>query len=118
MLEDINKIAIIGGPGTGKSTLANNLGRKLNLPIYHLDSINYFENWVERDKKERDNIILEKVSEPKWIMDGTYRSTLEERVQESDLTIFLRYSTLAKMKGILSRYFKNKGIEKKDIPRV
>lgn len=116
MSEDINKIAIIGGPGTGKSTLANNLGRKLNLPICHLDSINYFGNWVERDKKERDNIILQKVSEPKWVMDGTYNSTLEERVQKSDLTIFLRYSTLAKMKGILYRYFNNKGIEKKDIP--
>ena len=49
-------------------------------------------------------------------MDGTYKSTLEKRVKASDLIIFLNYSTVARLKGILSRYFKNRGKEKVDIP--
>ena len=52
-LKDINKISIIGGPGTGKSTLANNIGRELNLPIYHIDAIHHLENWKVRDSEER-----------------------------------------------------------------
>ena len=116
MIENINKISIIGGPGTGKSTLANNLGRELNLPVYHLDGIHHLENWEKRDKKERDKIFLEKIEEPKWIMDGTYRDTLEARTAKSEMIIFLNYSTIAKLKGILSRYFKHKGKEKPDIP--
>ena len=40
-VKNISKIAIIGGPGTGKSTLANNLGKELNLPICHLDGIHH-----------------------------------------------------------------------------
>ncbi|MFW5904155.1 MAG: AAA family ATPase [Candidatus Saliniplasma sp.] len=32
------KIAIIGSPGSGKSTFAKKLGKKLNIPVYHLDS--------------------------------------------------------------------------------
>ena len=42
---NVNKISIIGGPGTVKSTLANNLGKELNLPVYHLDGIHYLDNF-------------------------------------------------------------------------
>ena len=29
-MKNVNKISIVGGPGTGKSTLAKKLGKKLN----------------------------------------------------------------------------------------
>lgn len=116
ILKDVNKISIIGGPGTGKSTLANNIGKELNLPIYHLDAIHHLENWEVRDSKERDKIILEKIEEERWIIDGTYKSTLEARVKKSDMIIFLNYSTIARLKGVFSRYLKNRGKEKPEIP--
>lgn len=116
MLKDINRISVIGGPGTGKSTLANNIGRELNLPICHLDGIHHLENWQVRDSEERDKIILEKINEEKWVIDGTYKSTLEARIKKSDMVIFLNYSTTARVKGVLSRYLKNKGKEKPEIP--
>lgn len=116
MLENINKISIIGGCGTGKTTLAENLSKALNLPVYHIDGIHHLENWQIRDKTERDKIILEKVKEPKWIIDGTYMSTLEERIKNSDLTIYLDYSTFSQLKGVLGRFAKNHGKEKKEIP--
>lgn len=115
-MKEIQKIAIIGGPGTGKSTLAKNLGKEMKLPVYHIDGIHHLKNWEIRPTQERDAIVSEKVKEPKWIIDGTYKATLEERVINADLVIFLDYSTIAKLKGIISRYFKNKGQEKPEIP--
>lgn len=112
----MNKICVIGGPGTGKSTLTNNLGKELSLPVYHIDAIHHLENWKIRDKEERDKIVLDIISREKWIIDGTYKDTLETRVRKADTVIFLDYSTTAKLKGILSRYFKNKGKEKPEIP--
>lgn len=112
----MNKISIIGGSGTGKTTLANNLGKELNLPVYHIDGINYFANWEQRDVNERDKIILDKVNEEKWIIDGTYHSTLEQRLNAADLVIYLDYSTISQLRGALGRYFKNKGKEKEEIP--
>jgi len=116
MIENVNKISIIGGSGTGKTTLANNLSKQLNLPAYHIDGMHHLDNWQIRDKAERDKIILEKASEEKWIIDGTYRSTLEHRLVCADLIIYLDYSSLAQVKGILGRYIKEHGKERPEIP--
>ncbi len=88
MINGVNRNSIIGGPGTGKTTLANNLGKELNLPVYHIDGIHHLENWQIRDKNERDEIILNKVKETKWIIDRTYKNTLDERIKNSDMVIF------------------------------
>ena len=115
-IKEVSKISIIGGPGTGKSTLSTNLSRVLNIPNYHIDSFNYEDDWVKRDEKERDMMILDILNNEKWIIDGTYRSTLEERLKKSDFVIFLDYNTFAKLKGIISRFIKGRGKEKFDIP--
>ncbi len=111
-----NKICIIGGSGSGKTTLSRNLGKLLDIPVYNIDGINYLKDWKTRDKKERDSIILDKMNATKWIMDGTYSSTLDARMNASDLAIFLDYSSLARFYGVLKRFMKNHGKEKDEIP--
>lgn len=111
-----NKISIIGGPGSGKTTLSNILAKEYNLPVTHLDGIHHLKNWEVRDKSERDKIILDIVSKDKWIIDGTYKDTLKQRLENSDFIIWLDYSTITQLKGIIKRYLKNPGKEKKEIP--
>ena len=111
-----NRISIVGGSGTGKSTLCDILAKKLNLPAIHLDAINFEANWVEIDKNKRDKIINERANEDKWIIDGNYSKTLKERFDRADLIIWLDYSTYAQVKGIFNRILKNYGKEKTEIP--
>ena len=59
---------------------------------------------------------MEKIYEEKWIIDGTYVNTLEERVRRADLVIFLNFSAIERIKGVILRYMKNRGKEKLDIP--
>ena len=116
MLKNISKISIIGGSGTGKTTLSESLSKDLNLPVYHIDGIHYSKNWKMIDKTERDKIILNLIKNDKWIIDGTYRSTLQTRLENSDLIIYLDYSTFAQIKGIMGRFIKMRGKERPEIP--
>ena len=111
-----NRISIIGGAGTGKTTLSNILSEKYNIPVTHIDGIHHLKNWQVRDKQERDKIILDIVEKEKWIIDGTYKDTIKQRLEKSDLIIWLDYSTFTQVKGILKRFFKNPGKEKPEIP--
>ena len=112
----VKKISIIGGSGSGKSTLSDILSKELDIPAIHLDAINYKPNWVQIDKDERDEKILEKANDEKWIIDGNYNKTLQDRLEKADLIIWLDYSTFAQLKGITKRIFKNFNKDKPDIP--
>lgn len=115
-MKKYNRISIVGGSGTGKSTLADILAKDLNLPAIHLDAINFNPNWIEIDKEERDKIILNKTIEDKWIIDGNYNKTLKERFDRADLIIWLDYSTFMQLKGVLKRFVKTRNSERPEIP--
>ena len=115
-LKDVKRIAIVGGPGTGKTTLAQKLSEILKLPALHLDSVNFKRNWEKIDDKTRDSIILEKAKEEYWIIDGNYVGTLPKRLERADLVILLDYSTASIIKGVLERTIRNLNKEKKELP--
>lgn len=112
----INRIAIIGAPGSGKTTLSEQIKDIFDLPVFHIDTIYQFPNWVMRNPKERDEMILQEAQKEKWIIDGTFIDTLEERVKRADKVIFLDYSTIAFLKGIFKRLIQNYGKEKPEMP--
>lgn len=115
-MNETSRIAIIGAPGTGKTTLSYKLEKIYNLPICHIDVLYQLPNWVLRDVNERNKMILEEAKKEKWIMDGTFIDTLEERVKVADLIIFLDYRTIIQLKGVFKRLFTNFGKEKPDMP--
>ena len=39
-----NRISIIGAPGTGKTTLSNELSNIYKIPATHIDGIHHLEN--------------------------------------------------------------------------
>lgn len=48
----MKKIVLIGSGGSGKFTLARQLSEKLNINVYHLDSLLWRPNWESVSKKK------------------------------------------------------------------
>ena len=85
----MKKIAIFGCPGSGKSTFATKLSKKLNIPVYHLDKYFFKQNWQEVGLEifmgQQKNIL----STEQWIVEGCSMRSLELRFQAADLLICL-----------------------------
>lgn len=84
----MNRIAIIGRPGSGKSTLSLFLSEKLNIPVYHLDRYFYVANWIERDYFEFLELQQEIIDQEKWIIDGNNLKSLHRRYERADIIIY------------------------------
>ncbi|MBK1877069.1 DNA topology modulation protein [Pelagicoccus mobilis] len=85
----MERIAIIGSGGAGKTVFAKQLAECLGLPIFHLDKLFWKPNWVESDRDEWRALQEQLCGKPRWIMDGNYGGTMEVRLQACDTVIFI-----------------------------
>lgn len=111
----MQKIAIIGSGGAGKSTFAIRLGKTLQLPVYHLDTLFWQPNWIETDREQWIEIQQEIVSKSQWIVDGNYGSTLDIRLEASDTAIFLDINRHTCLFRVLKRTAKHLGKNRADM---
>lgn len=111
----MERVLIIGCGGAGKSTLARQLGEKLNIPVVHLDKLFWKPGWVESSKEEIDEKIRMEMAKPQWIMDGNYNRTLPQRVQYCDTVIYLDFSRFACIRGVLKRVITTYGTVRPDM---
>lgn len=82
------RIHIIGGAGSGKTTLARQLSERLGFPCYHLDQI----GWDKAGKRPLALRLadLERIIEqPAWISEGSFLWWTEVLMQTADVIIWL-----------------------------
>ena len=111
----MERIIIIGCGGAGKSTLARQLGEKLNLPVVHLDKLFWQPGWVETPQAEFDALLRQEMAKDKWIMDGNFNRTLPERVQRCDTIIYLDFNRVACLLGVCKRVLTTYGKARPDM---
>ncbi len=110
----MNKVIVIGCPGSGKSTFSRALHTLTSLPLYHLDLL----KWNSDKTTVGKEVFLERLQNvlvlDKWIIDGNYGSTIELRLKECDTVFFLDYSVEVCIDGIKQR----QGKPRSDMPWI
>lgn len=99
----MHKIAICGCGGSGKSALARQLAKRLDLPVTHLDMEYYDERWNPLGQDDFAALQERLVGAPYWILDGNYASTMPIRLAAADTVIFLDIHPSICLWGILQR---------------
>ena len=110
----MNKVIVIGCPGSGKSTFARELHQKTGFLLCHLDMLYWNADRTTVDKEVFLSRLRTVIKEERWIIDGNYASTLEERMAACDTVFFLDYKTEVCLLGIRER----RGKSRVDMPWI
>ncbi|MGR9049523.1 DNA topology modulation protein FlaR [Halobacillus faecis] len=113
----IKKIHIIGSVASGKTTLARNLSRELDLPYYELDNVvweRHPSGDIRRTEEERAEYLKEIAGMEGWIVEGVHNEWwVEESFRQADVIIFLDTYYSVRTYRIIKRFiFQKLRVEK------
>jgi adenylate kinase family enzyme len=97
----VQRVAIVGTPGAGKSTLARELGTRAGLPVIHLDQHYFLPGWERKSDAEWDEIRERLLAGERWVMDGAF--AMEKAVDRADTIVFLDFPRARGFIGSLKR---------------
>ena len=113
----MQRIAVIGSCGAGKSTLAKTLGKKLNLPVIHLDAYYWQPGWRETSSDCWLEAQQELVKSDRWIIDGNYGSTMDLRLKAADTVIWLDFNRYLCLWRVIKRSLQYAGTTRSDMAK-
>jgi adenylate kinase family enzyme len=105
----MQRVAVVGPGGAGKSTFAAELGRRTRLPVVHLDRHYWKPGWVETPQDEWRRVQAELLAGDDWIADGNYGGTFDVRFERADTVIVVQPSPIVCLAGALRRSMGNRG---------
>ena len=87
----MKKIYIIGAVGTGKTTLAKDLSKKLNIKMYELDKVVWDdENGnIKRSDEEVQKLFGEILNKETWIIEDVGRKKFIEGIKQADIVYYI-----------------------------
>jgi adenylate kinase family enzyme len=87
----LQRIHIIGGPGSGKTSLARRLATVTGLPVHHLDDVARVGggNGPARSVAERDALVERILAVPAWITEGVHLEWTEPFLASADAIVWL-----------------------------
>ena len=110
----MNKVLIIGCPGSGKSTFARALHEVTNLPLVYLDMLFWNADRTSVSREVFDERLEKAMQGERWIIDGNYSRTMERRFAACDTIIFLDYPTEVCIESVRAR----RGKARPDMPWI
>ena len=89
MAPRMDRIAIVGCSGGGKSTLARAMGERTGLPVIHLDNLFWKPGWTESRLEEFRPKVEAAAAEARWIIEGNFTSASALRFHRADTVIWI-----------------------------
>jgi adenylate kinase family enzyme len=114
----VQRVAILGSGGAGKTTVALELSRRTGLSVIHLDPLNWAPGWKPRPLEEFEAALVDAVAQEQWILDGNFLSgdAADPRFERVDAVIFLDLPRSTCIRRALARRMKSGGEHRPDLP--
>lgn len=102
----MQRVAVIGCGGSGKTTAARELGRRLDLPVVHLDLV---DGAVADPGAVRREELASLAAAERWVIDGLKLATLSDRLARADTVVFCDLPRRWCYLGVLQRRLRHRG---------
>ena len=102
----MQRISVVGGSCTGKTTLARALAKRLGLPYIELDALHHGPNWEEASAELLQERVRDALAAAPggWVVDGSYHVKLGDLVfAQADTAILLHPSYATALSRSLRR---------------
>lgn len=103
------KIVVMGFAASGKTTFSERLSKRFGIKIMHLDTYNFLDDWVERDRDEFRKIVEEFIEADDYIIEGNYTHFAPKRFEEADIIFYFNFNRFKCLYGQLKRHIKYRG---------
>lgn len=115
----MKRVMIVGGPCSGKSTMAVGLGQITGLPVFHMDHVHYKAGWVEREMDEKLRLAAQIHARDRWVFEGGLSQSYAERTARADTVIWLDLPLRLRYGRVVKRrfeYSRRGGRSRADVP--
>ena len=110
------RIHIIGGSGSGKTYISNQLRQKYKFNLVDLDKLEWVNingKTVKRNQKEKKKLLKKELKKDNIVLEGVYYEWCEESFQTADYIFFLNVPIIKQEYQIIRRSIRRKiGLEK------
>jgi len=113
----IKRIAVIGNGGGGKTTISRTLGSFYDIPVTHVDSVQYQEGWMYTPQDICDRILDEVAEGDKWLIDGFgNKPVIERRLKSADAVVFVDFPIYLHYRWALKRQIQSWKGSRSELP--
>lgn len=114
----MERVAILGSGGAGKSALATAVAERTGLPVVHLDVLYWKPGWMQPPPKEFAAAFDAAVAEERWILDGNFLRDDEPdpRFGRADTVIFLDLPRSTCLWRVVKRRVQEARRPRRDLP--
>jgi adenylate kinase family enzyme len=114
----MQRVAVIGAGGAGKSELARALSARTGLPLVYLDVLYWRPGWTPPPDDEFRAALEAAVAEERWILDGNFlRDDADDpRFTRADTVVFLDLPRTTCIRRAIWRAFRVRRRSRPDLP--
>ena len=106
------RVFVIGAPGSGKTTLARQIGRKLDLPVHNLDEVARVGGGTgpQRSSAERAASVVEIIASGRWVAEGVHLAWTNDLLEAAEVIVWLDHVAWQRSSGRIVKRFVNQAL--------